>query len=205
MDLVRVLGLADVAHGNPALADSLDRNAIQLIDLVDQAVGVNVVVVRADLDVAGRQDQVVLVDRVNHVHHAQLARKQLVRIDVNHHLAVFSAERRRNLGSFHNGDLVANRELSDIVQLRLAEALALQRDQTDRKAGGIEFEHHRRESAGRQALQVRQGEVGKLGHVGVGVGAGLKVHLDDADAGQRTRLHVIDAARQREEPLQAGS
>ena len=38
--------------------------------------------------------------------------------------------------------------------------------------------------------------------VGVGVGAGLEEDLDDADAGQRPRLHVIDAAAEREEALE---
>ena len=60
--------------------------------VVDQAVGVDVVVERPHLHVAGGQNQVLIVDRVHHVHHAEIARKQLVRIDAHHDLPVLAAE-----------------------------------------------------------------------------------------------------------------
>jgi hypothetical protein len=49
---------------------------------------------------------------------------------------------------------------------------------------------------------VRQSEIGKLRDIGVGIGARLEEHFDDADAEQRARLHMVDAAGQREEPFQ---
>ena len=81
----------------------------------------------------------------------------------------------RDLRALHHRDLIANRELREIVKLRFVEALALHRDQADRQAGGVELQHHRRKRSGRQALQIGQREIGKLGDVGVGVGARLEI------------------------------
>ena len=97
--------------------------SIQLLHLLHQAVGVDVVIERPHLHVAGRQNQVALVERVDHVHQAQLPRQQLVGIHVDHDLPVLAAKRRRNLGAFHHRDLVANGELADVVKLRLRSAL----------------------------------------------------------------------------------
>ena len=107
-----------------------------------------------------------------------------------------------NLGALHHRDLVADLELGQIVKLRFVEALALHRDQADRQAGGVELQHHRRQRARRQALQIGQRQVGELRDIRIGVGSRLEEDLDDADAQQRARLHVVDAAGQREEALQ---
>ena len=79
----------------------------------------------------------------------------------------------------------------------------LQRDQADRQARGVELLHDRRQRARRQAPQIGHRQVRDLVDVGVGAGARLEEHLDDADAGQRPRLHVIDAGAEREEPFEA--
>ena len=94
-------------------------------------------------------------------------------------------------------------ELAEIAQLGLVQALAFERDQADRQARGVELLDDRRQRAGRQAAQVGHREVRDLGDVRVGARARLEVDLDDADAGQRPRLHVIDAGPEREEPLEA--
>ena len=48
----------------------------------------------------------------------------------------------------------------------------------------------------------RHGEARDGGDGGIRIGARLKVNLNHADAGERARLHMIDAAGQREEALQ---
>ena len=88
------------------------------------------------------------------------------------------------------------------MKLSFGEPCALERDQADRQAGGIELQHDRRQRAGRQAAQIGQRQIGKFGHIGVGVGAGLEIDSDDAHARQRARFHVIDAGGEREEALE---
>ena len=128
---------------------------------------------------------------------------ELVGIGVDHDLAVLAAERLRDAGAGHAGDLVANLELRQVAQLRFVQAFAFEGDQADRQAGGIELQHHRRQRAGRQAAQLRHGQVGDGGDSRIGIGARLEVDLDDADAGQRARFDVLDAAAQREEAFEA--
>ena len=53
-----------------------------------------------------------------------------------------------------------------------------------------------------QAPQIGHGQIRNLGDVGVGIGAGLEINLDQAHAGHRARFHVVDAAGQREEALE---
>ncbi len=53
-----------------------------------------------------------------------------------------------------------------------------------------------------KAAQVSHGEIGNVGDVGVGVGARLKINLDQAHAGHRAGFHVIDAAAKGEESLE---
>ena len=125
LQLARVLGLADVAHRNPACAHGLDGYAIQIGDVLHQAVGVDIEVGGSDLDVAGGQDQVAVVDGADHVHHAQLPRQQLEGIDVDHRLPVLAAEHRGNFSAVDDRNLIADLELRQIVKLGFGQALAL--------------------------------------------------------------------------------
>ncbi len=175
---------------------------VDVRDVAELAVGEDGVVERPDLHVAGRQDQVRVVDGPHDVHRAHLVRLQLRRIDVHHDLAVLAAEGRRHRRARHAGELVADGELPEVAQLRLVEPLALQRDQAHRQARRVELLHDRRQRARRQPAQIGHREIRDLVDVRVGVGARLEEHLDDAHARQRPRLHVIDARAEREEPLE---
>ena len=203
LDLVAVLGAADVAHRDRRSADGLQRDAVDVGNGAELAVGEDGVVERPDLHVARRQNQVRVVDRADHVHRAHLVRLQLRRIDVDHDLAVLAAEGRRHRRAVDAGQLVPDGELPEVAQLRFVQPFALQRDQTHRQARGVELLHDRRQRAGRQAAEIGHRQVRDLVHVRIGARPGLEEHLDDADAGQRARLHVIDAGAEREEPLEA--
>src|SRR4029077_16813343 len=61
------------------------------------------------------------------------------------------------------------------------------------------FQHHRRKRAGGKAAEGRHGETGNRAEVGIRVCAGLKINLDEAHAGERTRFDVINAAGKGEE------
>ena len=125
LDLMGVLGAADVAHGHRRAADGLQRNAVDVGNRAELAVGEDGVVERPDLHVARRQNQVGVVDGAHHVHRAHLVRLQLRRIDVDHDLAVLAAERRRHRRAVHAGQLVADGELAEVAQLRFVQPLAL--------------------------------------------------------------------------------
>ena len=59
-------------------------------------------------------------------------RLQLYRVDIDLNLPVLAAEGLRHRGARHIGNLVANCELSQIMQLRFVQPLAFQCDQADR-------------------------------------------------------------------------
>ena len=115
LDLTGVFGFSHIAHRHPARPGRLERNVVELLDALHHGVGVDVVVVGADLYVSGGQNQVVLVDGIDHVHHAQLPGKQFEGIDVDHDLPVLASKRRWDLGAFHHGDLVTDLELRKVV------------------------------------------------------------------------------------------
>ena len=130
-------------------------------------------------------------------------RLQLERIHIDHDLAIPPAEGLRDGSAGHVGDLVAHIVLAQVAQGCFLESLALQGDQADGQAGRVELQHHGREGARRQAPQVGHRQVGNAGDGGIGVNAGLEIDFDNADAGERARLHVVNAGRQRKESLEA--
>ena len=138
------------------------------------AIAVNVVVARTDAHVARGKNGVRFVHRAHHVHRAQLRGFQLHRIDVELDLAILAAVGLRNRSTRDVRELIAHIELPKIVQLRFVEPLALQRDQANRQAGGIELQHHWRQRALRQSPQVRHGKIGDLTDRGIRIGAGLE-------------------------------
>ena len=182
LNLIGVLGLPHVSHRDPRGPHRLDGDIVQVLHLVHQAIGIDVVIVGAHLHIAGGQDQIRLVHRVHHVHGSHLARKELVGVHVHHGLPVLPAKRRRDLRPLHHRNLVADGKLRVVVKLRFGEPLPFHRHQANRQAGGIKLQHHGRQGAGRQALQVGQGQVGDFRHIGVGAGSRLEVNLDNADS-----------------------
>ena len=106
LKLAGIFGLADVAHRNPAGAHGLDGNAVEVGDILHQAVRIDVEIGGPDLDVAGGENQVAVVYGVDDIHDAQLPREQLERIDVNHRLPVLAAEYGGNLRAVDDGDLI---------------------------------------------------------------------------------------------------
>ena len=120
---------------------------IDVVDVVELAVGVKVVIERPDLHVARGQNQVRIVHRPHDIHDAELMRLEFQRIDIDHDLPIAPAERLRHRGARHIRHLVADRVLAQIAQLRLVHPLAFQRDQADRQARGVELQNDRRQRA----------------------------------------------------------
>ncbi len=143
-----------------------------------------------------------VVQRAHHIHHAHLVRLQLHRIHIHLDLPVLAAEGLRHRGARYVCDLVANIELAEIVKLGLVQSFSFKSDQADGQAGSVELENHRRQGAGGQPSQLRHRQVGNRADGRVRTGARLEIDLDQADAGQRARFDVVDAAAQREEALE---
>ena len=184
---------------SPSVFSGTSLSAFALGDL---RVRVEVVIERADANVARGQDQVGFVGGAHHIHGAQFMGLQLQRVDVHHDLAVAAAVGRRHGGARNARDLISNLELQVIVELRFGQALAVDGEQANRKARRVHAHHDRRKRALRKPPQVRHREIGNLRYIGVGVRARLKIDLDQADAGHRARFHVIDSAAQGEETLE---
>ncbi len=189
-----IFGMPDVGEAQNAIPDGLQRNVIHVFRRGKLAIAIYVVVARTDAHVARWKNSVGFVHGAHHVHRAQLRGFQLYRIDVELDLAVLAAVGLRNRSPRDVRQLIAHIELPKIVQLRFVESLALQRDQTNGKTGGIELQHHGRQRPLGQAPQVRHGKVGDLADGSVRVGTGLKVNLDETHAREGARFNVIDVA-----------
>ena len=202
LNLLRILRMPDIADQHRCLPHRLDRHLINLVRVRNLAIGVQVVIDRPDLHVARGQNEVALVHRAHHIHHRQLVRIQLQRIDIHHNLPVPPAKRLRHRCSLHARNLVAHRVLPEITQLRLIEPLPFQRDQAHRQTRRIELEHHGRQSSRRQPPQIRHREIRNHTKIRIRVRSRLEVDLDQAHARQRSRLDVIDPAPQRKKSFE---
>ena len=133
--------VTDIGYHQFGVAFGLERQSVDFLRGGKLAVGVDVVVFRPDAHIAGRQNRIGIVDGAHHIHQAQLMRLQLYGIDIDLNLPVLAAEGLRYRRSGHIRNLIPNRELSKIVQFRLIQTLALQRDQADRQTGRVELKH----------------------------------------------------------------
>ena len=79
------------------------------------AVGVNIKVLRADANVTCRQNQIRVVHTADNVHDAHVVRFKFQWIDVYLNLPIRAAERLRNRRSLYIGNLIANRELRQVL------------------------------------------------------------------------------------------
>src|SRR5262249_11713142 len=100
------------------------------------------------------------------------------------------------------GNLVSDVVLAEIAEPCLVQSLAFQGHKTDRKAGGIELEHDGGQRAGRQPSEISHSQIGNHSDIGIRIRGRLKVDLDKADAWQRPRFDVIDAAPESKESLE---
>jgi hypothetical protein len=173
-----IFGLADVGHHNGAEADALERNLIGVRRFRHLAIGINVVVAISDAHIASGKNQVGVVHRANDIHEAELISLELHGIDIHLDLPVGSAKRLRHRGALHVGNLIPHLKLRQIFQLSFVQAFALQRDQANRKAGGVKLQHDRRESPGRKTAKVSHSQVGNVAESRVGIGSRLEIDLD---------------------------
>ena len=92
----------DVAHEDGPAVDLLDRKPVDRLDDVGAVVHRQRVVLAADLDVAGRQDDVLALQRLAHIGRRQAARLQRALIEIRHDDARLAAIGIGNLGAVHD-------------------------------------------------------------------------------------------------------
>ncbi len=94
LNLGRVLGNAHVGHRDRGLPHGLDRRAHDAGHVGELAVGEDGVIERAHAHGARGDDEVGVIDGADHVHRAHGIRFKLLRIDIDHDLAIGAAEGR---------------------------------------------------------------------------------------------------------------
>ena len=94
LDLGAVPDLGHVLQEDRGPVHELDRDHVEILDRGRRGVGSNGVLGVADFRRPGGQRQILGVHRIDDVERRQSARQELVRIDVDHDLAVLAAGRR---------------------------------------------------------------------------------------------------------------
>src|ERR1700730_15873580 len=186
--------LAYVGNKNRPLPLGLERDVIKGLRIGHLGVCIYVVVQGADANITRGQDEIGGVCGANDVHWAQFVRLQLDGIHVHHDLPVLAAEGRRHGGTRNASNLVPYLILQIIVKLRFVQPLPLHSQQAHWQTRSIDLQNDRWERSLGQPAQIRHRQIRYLGYIGIRVGTGLEINLDQAYAGQRARLHVIDAA-----------
>lgn len=131
-----------------------------------------------------------------HVHETQVARVQLLRIELAVDAPQLAAEHRR--GDHPGGALehVADVEVGELVDLGFVQDIAGSSEIRGRQRGrGVVQHDHRRHGSRRQVVEIGGGEAGDLGKGGVGVHALAEVVADHTDADHRPRFLPLDADR----------
>src|SRR4029077_19601025 len=88
------------------------------------------------------------------------------------------------------------------MELRFVKALAFEGNQANGQAGSVELKNDRRQGPRGKPAEIGHREVLDRAEVRISVCTGLKIDFDQADARQRARFDVIDAARKRKPALE---
>ena len=139
-----VADVADIANVDGGAVHGLDRQIVQRRNRGWGAVGLDRIVDVAHLHIAARQNDVLRVDGVDDIRRGKPIRLQLLRIDVDLHLALLAAVWKRQRGALHGRELRAHEVLPEVVQLLLGQAVAGESQLQYRHAGGTVLNDQRR-------------------------------------------------------------
>ncbi len=114
-----------------------DRQVVHLADNLGTIVQANRIFGIAHLDGAGRQDQVLKIERVRDVDGRQLLGVKRVRVQIHYHLALLAAVRAGHRGALNGGQRGPDEVLRQVINLLLAQGLAFQPQLQDRHAGRV--------------------------------------------------------------------
>src|SRR4029077_10107599 len=134
-----VANLADVLDEDSRAVGELDGNIVELVDRARRGIGAHGVLRVGDLHLARRQRQVLRIDRIHHIKRGQPACEQLVRVNIDHDLAVFSAGGCGKSNAWHRRQLLAQAINAVVVKLLLVEIVRGERELQHRHAGSVEL------------------------------------------------------------------
>ena len=189
-----VMHIGDVVQVDDRAVDLLHRQVVDPVEQHGAGVERDVPVELADLGVAGRQDQVLRRDGVDHVFGRDVVRLHGLLVEIDLRLKNFAAIGRGHRGAGDGGKLRPDEILPEIEQLHLRQLLARQSQLQDRHGGGVVAQHVRRRNARWQELEHRLRSRRHLRQRGADIDVFLKEDFDDAVAVERLRLDMLDVA-----------
>ena len=187
-----VMDVGDVAHEHDRAVDHLDRQIVEVRDRLGQVIEVDGEFVGADFLGADRIDLVLQGERIADIDGGKIVGAQRALVEIDLHLARGAAIGVRELRARHSRELRPDKVLRKIEQLRLGQRIAGQSQLDDRNARGVVDQNDRRRGALGKLLQNGLRYRRDLRLSGVDVDIRLKEDFDDAHAGKRLRLDMLD-------------
>jgi hypothetical protein len=184
--------VGNVAREDDGAVDHLDRHVVEVGDRLGRIVEVEGEFVGADLLRPDRRDLVLPGECIADIIRGKTIGVQRLLIQIDLNLARRAAIGERNLRPRDGGEPGADEVLGEVEQLDLGERVARQRELDDRNARGVIDQDDRRRRALRKLLEDGLRYRGHLRLRSIDVHIRLEVDLDDADAGQRLRLDLLD-------------
>ena len=142
-----------VAETNRDAVLHLDRDLVHAIDNLDQTVRVDVVIEVADLHVAGRQQEALLVDGGDDLLGRNASRQHAFAIEKDGDLADRASKTRRHENTGDGGELRTDVVIGLVPNVLFAEPLAAGRQHADGKTRHAELDNNGRKHSGGKVLE----------------------------------------------------
>ena len=104
--------------------DGLDGKIVETLDRGGRTVGFHLVVDVPHLHIARRQDDVLGADRIHDIGGGEAVRLQLLRVDVDLHLALLAAIGKGQSRALHRSELRPDKVLAEVIELLLGEPIS---------------------------------------------------------------------------------
>ena len=187
----------DVAQVDECVAFPLDRELGKVLNLQRRRVCHDDPVGLLDLDVAGRQYEVLLHERGVNVRRSELTGEQFLLIEVNHDLHVLPAVWVRQNDPRHRHEQGADSHIGEIIELRGRQVVGADFEHGHRYGGWRETHDHGRRNIRRQRLDDILRYAHDICFCPAHVDSVLKKNIGDAAAKVGMAMDVLDAFHRR--------
>ena len=137
LDGESIAHMCDVLDVNGGSVDRLDGQIVERGRRPRPGCSADVVLVGADFHAARRQDDVLVVDRVDDVLRRNVLGEERVGVQIHHDLPRLTAVGQREAGALHGGELGADEVVAVIVDGLLAHGVARKAELQNRNAGAL--------------------------------------------------------------------